>query len=77
MLLVFTNTGVAAGEEKVQHYKMISTVKYVGQGQFGSQVEELFTVRKMVEVGDPVLVILERMVLGCTITTVTNEKKVG
>jgi hypothetical protein len=59
VLLTFTNTileangasqvqnsTVAAGDESIQHYKMISTVEYVGQGQFTNQVEELFTVKK-------------------------------
>jgi len=46
VLLTFANAGVAAGDESVQHYKMISTVEYVGQGQFRNQVEQLFTVRE-------------------------------
>ena len=46
VLLTFTNTSMAAGDESIQHYKMISTVEYVGQGQFTNQVEELFTVRE-------------------------------
>lgn len=46
VLLTFANTSAAAGDESVQHYKMISTVEYVGQGQFRNQVEELFTVKE-------------------------------
>jgi len=46
VLLTFTNMSMAAGDESIQHYKMISTVEYVGQGQFTNQVEELFTVRE-------------------------------
>ncbi len=30
----------------VEHYKMLSTVEYTGQGQFKHQVETMFTVRK-------------------------------
>jgi len=46
LLPTFAGTGVAVGEKSVQHYKMISTVEYVGQGQFRNQVEGLFTVRE-------------------------------
>ena len=46
VLLTFANTGMAAGDESVQYYKMISTVEYVGAGQYTNQVEELFTVRE-------------------------------
>ena len=35
---------VAAVAEDVQHYRMISAVEYVGQGQFRNQVETVFTV---------------------------------
>ena len=34
VLLMFANTGVAAAEKNVQHYKMISTIEYAGAGQF-------------------------------------------
>jgi hypothetical protein len=45
-LLTFVNAGMTAEDESVQHYKMISTVEYVGQGQFRNQVEGLFTVKE-------------------------------
>ena len=45
-LLAFVGTSATAGTESTQHYKMISTVEYAGQGQFSNQVEELFTVRE-------------------------------
>jgi len=34
------------GDETIQHYKMLSSVEYSGQGQFRNQVETLLTVRK-------------------------------
>jgi len=43
---VFDATSLAKDEETVQHYKMISTVEYVGQGQFRNQVVTIFTVTK-------------------------------
>jgi len=50
VLCVVLSVSVAVGQmaetENVQHYKMISTVEYVGQGQFRNQVEELFTVKE-------------------------------
>ncbi|MCX5636905.1 MAG: hypothetical protein NTX52_04325 [Planctomycetota bacterium] len=46
--------GCRAGGESVQYYKMISTVEYVGQGQFRNQVEELFTVKEKPLSGDKV-----------------------
>lgn len=46
VLLTLANSGTAAVDESVQYYQMISTVEYVGQGQFRNQVEGLFTVKK-------------------------------
>jgi len=40
---VFSATSLARAKETVQHYKMISTVEYTGQGQFRNQVETAFT----------------------------------
>jgi len=39
-------TGLAKGNETTQHFKMISSVEYTGQGQFKNRVESLFTLRK-------------------------------
>ena len=47
VLLMFAKAGVAAGDESVEHYKMISTVEYTGKSQFQNQVEALFTVNKL------------------------------
>jgi hypothetical protein len=55
VLLTCANTSASAVDESVQHYKMISTVEYVGQGQFRNQVEELFTVRAKELLNDKVL----------------------
>lgn len=43
---VFSTTSLARDEETLQHYKMISTVEYVGQGQFRNQVVTIFAVIK-------------------------------
>jgi hypothetical protein len=39
---------VAASEEGVQHFKMISTVEYAGEGQFRNQTESSYSVTKEV-----------------------------
>ena len=54
VLLVFLMTGAAFGDISVSHYRMVSTVEYVGQGQFRNQVEGLFTVRESALSGDKV-----------------------
>ena len=46
LLVLFCAVPLAAQGESVQHYKMISTVEYVGNGQFRNQVETLFTVAR-------------------------------
>jgi hypothetical protein len=46
LVWVFTEVGPAAGDETVQHYKMLSTVEYSGKSQFKNQIESLFTARK-------------------------------
>jgi len=46
LLLMLVSTGFAVETEPAQHYKLISTVEYTGQGQFRNQVEGLFTVEK-------------------------------
>lgn len=42
----FGKVGLAAENESLQHYKMLSAVEYTGKGQFRSQAETLFTARK-------------------------------
>jgi len=44
----------SAGNESVQHYKMLSSVEYSGQGQFTNQVETLLTVKKQLLSDDQV-----------------------
>lgn len=44
--LFLTKAGLAKGNETTQHFKMISSVEYTGQGQFKNRVELLFTLRK-------------------------------
>jgi hypothetical protein len=39
-------TSLAAENESVQHYKMLSTVEYTGSNQFRNQVDALLTVKK-------------------------------
>ncbi len=46
LLLSFGRACWAMEDESVQHYKMLSSVEYSGQGQFRNQVETLLTVRK-------------------------------
>ena len=46
LMLSFSDVGLAAENEDVQHFKMLSTVEYTGKGQFKSQVETLLTARK-------------------------------
>jgi len=43
---VVANVSLAAQEETVQHYKMFSTLEYVGKENFRNQAEALFTARK-------------------------------
>ena len=46
-LLLATGKAAPAAEcEGPQHYKMISTLEYVGNGQFRNQLETVFTVKK-------------------------------
>jgi len=47
VLLSFGKAGIAEENESEEHYKMISTVEYAGNGQFQNQVEALFTVNKL------------------------------
>jgi hypothetical protein len=54
LLLVFGSVGLAVGNEDTDHYKMISVLEYTGKGQFRSQVETLFTVRKRLVSDDKV-----------------------
>ncbi len=42
----FGKVGLAAENESLQHYKMLSAVEYTGKGQFRSQAKTLFTLRK-------------------------------
>lgn len=44
--LFLAKAGLAKGNETTQHFKMISSVEYTGQGQFKNRVESLFTLRK-------------------------------
>ena len=44
--LFLAKAGLAKGNETTQHFKMISSVEYTGQGQFKNRVELLFTLRK-------------------------------
>lgn len=46
LVLPSGRAGLAAENESVQHFKMLSTVEYTGKSQFKNQVESLFTVRK-------------------------------
>ncbi len=41
-------------DESIQHFKMLSTIEYTGEGQFSSQAETLFTVNKQTLAGDKV-----------------------
>ncbi|MCK5639698.1 MAG: hypothetical protein KAJ19_02835 [Gammaproteobacteria bacterium] len=45
VMLLFVGVSLAA-ENSVEHFKMLSTVEYSGQGQFTNQIETLFTVEK-------------------------------
>lgn len=44
LLLPFAKAGSAMEDENAQHFKMLSTIEYTGEGQFRNQVEALFTV---------------------------------
>jgi len=46
LLFTFGRASLAAQNESVQRYKMLSTLEYGGKSQFRSKVETLFTVRK-------------------------------
>ena len=46
VLLPFVKVGLAAKNESVQHFKMLSTIEYAGKGQFRNEVETQFTVTK-------------------------------
>ncbi len=52
LLLAFGRAGLAAENETVQHYKMLSTVEYSGKGQFRNHIEAVFTVKKQLLSGD-------------------------
>ncbi len=45
LLLTFCKAGLAESES-IQHYKLLSSVEYSGEGQFKNQVETLLNVRK-------------------------------
>ncbi len=44
--LFLAKAGLAKGNETTQHFKIVSSVEYTGQGQFKNRVELLFTLRK-------------------------------
>jgi hypothetical protein len=46
LTLLSGKTSLAAENESVQHYKMLSTVEYTGQNQFRNQVDALLTVKR-------------------------------
>lgn len=46
VLLSFAKVGLAATNESVQHFKMLSTIEYADKGQFRNQAETQFTVTK-------------------------------
>jgi len=46
LVLPSVRVGLAAEDESVQHFKMLSDVEYTGKSQFKNLVEVLFTVRK-------------------------------
>ena len=48
------DASVAAENESVQHFKMLSTVEYTGKRRFKSQVESVFTTRKQLLSDDKV-----------------------
>jgi hypothetical protein len=54
LLLSFGRACWATEDGSVQHYKMLSSVEYSGQGQFKNQVETLLTVRKQLLSDDKV-----------------------
>jgi len=66
-------TALARETESVQHYKMISSVEYKGEGQFRNQVETLFTVRKKNLSDDKVLYMLSGSNLEPNITQVSLQ----
>ncbi len=45
VMLLFSGVSLAT-ENSVEHFKMLSTIEYDGQGQFTNQIETLFTVEK-------------------------------
>ncbi len=53
-LLTSADASVAAENESVQHFKMLSTVEYTGKRKFKSQVESVFTIRKQLLSDDKV-----------------------
>jgi len=46
LFLPFAKSGLAAEGESTQHYKMLSSLEYSGEGQFRNQVETILTVKK-------------------------------
>ena len=47
LCVILMSSGVSlAVESSVEHFKMLSTIEYSGQGQFTNQIETLFTVEK-------------------------------
>ena len=54
LLLPFGKAGLAVENKSTEHYKMLSTIEYAGEGQFRNQVETLFMVRKQPLLDDKV-----------------------
>ena len=54
LLVPFGKACLAAENEGVEHYKMLSTVEFTGKTQFRNQVETLFTVKKQLLSDDKV-----------------------
>jgi len=54
MVLTVCGTGLAQDRHSVEHYKMLSTIEYTGQGQFKNQIESMFSVKKEILSDDSV-----------------------
>ncbi|MFC1738350.1 hypothetical protein ACFL1G_04780 [Planctomycetota bacterium] len=50
----FVKAGIVSENEDTQHFKMISSLEYKGEGQFKNRVESMFTVRKDSLSGDKI-----------------------
>ena len=48
LLLPFAKAESAMEDENAQHFKMLSTIEYTGEGQFRNQAETIFTARNYV-----------------------------